>query len=448
VVRPLDSLVASCLPEGATLAEVRREGSGWVALFQDAEGEHLAVEWWMRASSRPFYRQGQRLAFAYRKGSERAVATSQGVIAAMLAREEALVSLSSVLGESRPGGRRSGRISFLRETHLSRSIARALPGAGGIRRAARLVIEEELARGEPVSDVQIYFENPCAQACEFCEEPLLRDRPYHRLASGLLRLQSRTKLDLVSTGAFDEILNALWSRPDSILLTVTGHDWLRHPHRDALLEALERPREGARLRVQGPSTELADPALARRVAALPGLERIATTLEAGDPAVHDALVGAPGAHARLVRALELLHEVPVELALVLTRRAVRVLPATLRWLRERRWRVVATMFIPDRSMPGAEERLVPLDELREALLQEEKSWEAIQDCVGVPPCAVPPGLRGKIRLAVRAAERDSMVFAPECSRCLLKEGCPGLPSRYLRAFGARGIEPCTSTAEG
>lgn len=448
MAHPLDSLIASCLPEGATLAEVRRDGAGWVALFLDMDGERHAVEWWELAPSRPFYRQGQRLAFAYRKGSPRAVSASQGVIAAMLAREDALVALSSTLVEPRPGGRRNGRLSFLRETHLSLRIARALPGAGGIRRAARLVLEEELARGEPVSDLQIYFENHCAQACEFCEEPLLRDRPYHRLSSGLLQLQNRTRLDLASTGAFDEILDVLWSRSDSILLTVTGHDWLLHPHRDALLEALERPREGARLRVQGPSTELADPALARRVAALPGLERIATTLEAGAPATHDAIVGAPGAHAKIVRALELLHDVPVELALVLTRSAVRALPATLRWLRERRWRVVATMFIPDRAMPGAEERLAPLDELRGALLQAEGSWEAIQDFVGVPPCAVPPQLHRKIRTAVRAAERDPLVFASGCSRCSLKEDCPGLSSRYLRAFGERGIEPKASAAKG
>jgi hypothetical protein len=444
----LETLVASCLPEGAGLQSLRREGPVVVASFADADGRRHAVAWGDAALPRASFRRGERLAFSYRKADGGSAEPAIGAIAALLACEERLVALDASLPASpehaesgQRDGRAPGRLLFLREVDLSLRIALAVPRAGSVRAAARAIIERELGGPEPASEVHLYFEARCAQACEFCEEPRVRDRPVHRVVRRLLTVQQDARLDLVSTGALDELLDALWSRSSPVPLTITGNDWLRHPHLASLLASLERPRR-ARLRVQGPSLELSSPVLARRVAALPGLEWVATTLQSSDPAEHDAMVGLPGAHARLVVALERLAGTPVRLTLVLTRRAVRSLPATRRWLRERRWSVAGNAFLPDRALGDVSHMLPWVDELRGALeAAGGDAAEAVEAWVGVPLCAIPAALRHKAAPAVATAERDRPTFAAACSQCAERPRCPGLTPGYLQAFGPRGLQP-------
>lgn len=425
---------------GARVLALFAERGVTVATVRDAAGEELTIEWWEGRPERPSYRDGRLLRFAHRGAldAERA----DRLVDALLADEERIAALgrrARLAPATRP---REGQIVFLTEKALGLSIARALPRARSIEAATRAALDRAAA-GAAVGHVMLYFEARCEQACEFCEEPGLRERPLARLVARALDVQQALGADLVSRGAFAALLAWVRERPERIVLHVTGHDWLRHPHLDALLGALERG-PGVPLRLQGPSLALADRALARRVAALPGLQHVATTLQSSDPREHDAMVGRPGAHARLLAALEVLSEegVAVLLTLVLTRRALRTLPATLAWLRERGRAAQLCAFVPDRAMEGGERALAPLDELRAALAGVAPAdHAAIASLVGVPPCGAPAALRGALAPAIDTAERERAVFPAPCAGCAGRARCPGVPESYARVYGARGLEP-------
>jgi MoaA/NifB/PqqE/SkfB family radical SAM enzyme len=208
-----------------------------------------------------------------------------------------------------------------------------------------------------------------------------------------------------------------------------------------LLRVLEMC-EKAKIRLQGPSLAFDSSSLARRIAALPGLEWVATTLQSSDPDEHDAMVGAKGAQVRLLKALDNLAmlEVRVVLSVVLTRRAVRSLPKTFEFLKERGWRVELASFVPDRSMQQFQDKLVPLDELRLAL---ENAGAVTQDVVtslvGVPFCAVPEALRAKIAPALETRERDPLQLGLVCRTCTRQATCSGIVAGYMHAFGERGL---------
>ena len=336
---------------------------------------------------------------------------------------------------------------FFREKQLALRIAAAWPFHKTVAGSVRAVLDEEIRRSGSLDEVQLYFENPCAQACEFCEEPRRRDRfPSRHLTSLLLRSQE-LGLDLVGSGALAALVDALGDLEPKAPLTITGHDWTRHPRHPEILVALER-RPDARLRLQGPSLGFSSPELTRRVAALPGLEWIATTLQSSDAAEHDAMVGAPGAHAELLAALDNLKaaRVPLVLTVVLSRRALRTLPETLSFLSARGLSVSLQAFIPDEAMGPAFDVLAPLDELRRALDRAPReALGAIHSVVGVPLCAAPAPLRRKIAPAHRMKGREGARFGAGCGTCAARGRCSGVPSSYLVALGARGMEPLAST---
>ncbi len=449
--RPADALAAlvrACLPPGLTLLALTRDGADLLArLADDAGAEHL-VTWHDAALDGPAYLRGDHLAFSYRASADPAPAIA--AIEALRAHEATLSALSAAFAPAvrvpRPApapAAEPGRLVYLLERVLLARVARArlssLPRRD-LAAAVAAALAPDFAAQPPVTQVHLFLQTHCRQACEFCEAPGVRGGPVERLVAGAMRLQSQLRLDLASTGLFDAFLAHLAAQPTRPLLTLTGYDWTRHPRRDALLAALER--HPGPLRLQGPSTALSDPALARRVAALPGLEAIATTLQSSDPAQHDAIVGTPGAHARLMAALDHLRDVPIELATILTRRTLPSLPATVRWLSEQGRPIDLVAYIPDRGHPDPLPPLPPLDELRAALTQAAPhAQRTVQSYVGVPLCAVPPPERPKVTPAVRGTTAAPQTFAPACARCPQRPTCPGLPASYLATFGARGVSP-------
>ena len=437
------NFLEQCLPENARFESVRREKQVFVLRFIDRFGVAQEIELWDKSIERRCFRAGRHFAFAYRPNdierADREVA--RDLISALLASEDRLLEWVRSHEEVPLDRSNPGRTVFLREKDLALRMLRALPRAGSVRSAATLVLEDELAGTERVQDVQIYFETRCAEACEFCEEPSRRETLGAKAASRMLGVQHALQLDLVSSGAFGALIHAIADR--GLPVTVTGHDWTKHPWREKLLRGLEE-QNGLRLRLQGPSLEFDSLELARRVSSLSGLEWVATTLQSSDPSEHDAMVGASHAHSRLMRALENLESVGVrvQLSLVLTRRALRTLAKTLCDLDKRGWSVELVAFVPDRAMGDVREKLAPLYELRSALEEALPAAEgAIRSIVGVPICAVPVRMRGKVARALRTNEREALQFSSVCGTCEVRSSCSGVPATYLDALGMRGMVP-------
>lgn len=435
----VQALLAAHLPTGVRVVGVRGESGVLVATLADEHNAEWALEWWEGRPERRSFRDGSVLRFAYRSGS---ASPSEGEVRRVLdAIAAAEAELASLPPPSRALPAVEGRVAFFDETRLLGAIAAVLPRAGSVARAIERVLDDERAKG-PIGQLHFYLQARCEQACEFCEEPKRRERPLGRLSALGLRAQSRLSLDLVSSGAIEVMLAWLKARAEPAIFQLTGHDWLGHRHLDRILVALES-NPGVPLRLQGPSYRLESAALARRVAALPHLELVTTTLQSSDPAEHDAMVGLPGAHVRLSRALEQLGAlgVRVELAVVLTRRALRTLPETLASLAGRGTSARLHAFVPDRGMGDAGPALAPLDEIRTALERVEPT--AVRAIVGVPPCAVPAHLAEKLVPGVDGAVREPAVYASVCATCTARARCPGVPAPYLVAHGERGFRPET-----
>jgi len=327
-------------------------------------------------------------------------------------------------------------VVFRREHDLLRALMRRRLLLRGWDRAAERLLAE-LPR-TPL-DLHVYLEARCDQACEFCAQPAQRDHPAHR-AAGALDLALDTGVgDLIRSGALAALLSACARRDPEVRLTLTGHDWLAHPSRDALLELLAA-HPALPKRLQGPSTALADASLARRVAALPNLVAVALTAQGGSARAHDRGVGRAGAFDALCAAVAHLTAagVRVEVNTVLTRDGLDALPETLAWARARGLAVTVAAFIPEPSHPAPQVYLPRLDALRATLAHHvDALTERRAALVGLPLCVVPPSLRPR----AFGAARPEAPTAPPCARCALREACPGAPRAYLEAYGDAALTP-------
>jgi hypothetical protein len=340
-----------------------------------------------------------------------------------------------------PGARGPGadaRVCFIREHRLLRHLSARRLVLGSWARAAEAFLDRHVGGGP--AELHVYLEARCAQACEFCAQPAQRDRPHVRALALVDARLDRLTGDLVASGAFEALLGACERRAPRVAVTVTGHDWARHPGRDALLGALER-HPALPKRFLGPSTGLADPALARRVAAIPGLRAVALTLQAADPAAHDAMVGRPGAFAEVTAAAAALTAAGafVEVNVVLTRGAVEHLARTLRWLDARGWKASLAAFAPEPALPAPDRLHPPLAQLRAALAASEvAAHAAVMSLVGVPLCAVPERLHRRV---FAGAVAPAAAAPPPCARCPARGRCAGVSASYLRAHGDGDLAP-------
>lgn len=327
---------------------------------------------------------------------------------------------------------------FLVERELQRRCA-----SGDLATAARRILDEA-AQGGRLDRVVLYFETRCAQSCEFCEQPRLRRTPADEASDRALVTLHRRGGDVVSSGAFDALCDAASQRTPPPTLTILGHDWAQHPHRDKILARLEREATMP-VRLEGPSTALADPALAARVAALPTLDQVTLTLESVDPAVHDAIVGEPGACVKVMAAIEALRarRVRVHVNCVVTARAVPGLPALIAWLNARKLQVSLLGFIPDKVSEGWDGALLPrVDVLREALAPTgRRGVDTVAQVCGLPVCAVPPLLEPRVSVEWQSPVRERRLYADACEGCSARGRCGAVTEGYLAQHGAAGLLP-------
>lgn len=335
---------------------------------------------------------------------------------------------------------RTSHVLFFREHALLRDLA----ALRRLRRdwepaAARFV--DALPRGEPV-DLHVYFEARCEQACEFCAQPVQRDSTAHLAIAALQREVTSRAGDLVRGGAFEALIRACARRAAPVHLTITGHDWIAHPERDAILDVLAR-NPGLRLRLQGPSTALADAALARRVASLPDLAAVALTVQAGEARAHDRMVGRAGAFDAVCAAVDhlLLAGARVEVNTVLTRDALAALPSTLAWLAARELMGSLAAFSPEVALPWPGPLMPRLAALRESFSTNERELLArASSLVGFPLCVVPPSLASR----AFAHERSTGPAARACVGCDARARCPGASRAYLDAHGEGDLVPLSA----
>lgn len=332
---------------------------------------------------------------------------------------------------------RADTVIFHREHELLRSLL-----AGRLLRrdwhgaAARFV--ERLPAGEAV-DLHVYLEARCDQSCEFCAQPAQRDRPVQRAVRALDQALDGGAGDLVRSGALAALLAACARRAPPVRLTLTGHDWLAHPARDEILAVLEAL-PGLSKRLQGPSTALADPALARRVAALPGLVTVSVTAQGGSARVHDRAVGRAGAFDALCAAVARLTAAgaAVDVNTVLTRDALAALPEILRWAHDHQLPVTLSAFVPEPAHPSPRSYLPRLSALRATLAEHSPAIvRGGASLVGLPRCVAPPVLWPR---SFGAAMNAAPAAAP-CARCAERGNCPGAPRAYLDAFGDAELAP-------
>ncbi|MFO0625517.1 MAG: hypothetical protein U0325_07840 [Polyangiales bacterium] len=327
-------------------------------------------------------------------------------------------------------------VVFQREHEL----LRALLARRSLRRGWDGAAAQLLASLPPTPlDLHIYLEARCDQACEFCAQPAQRDRPAHRVVRALDLALDAGVGDLVRSGALAALLAACARRDPAVRLTLTGHDWLAHPARDALLALLEaHPTLPTRL--LGPSTALADAALARRVAALPNLVAVALTVQGGDARTHDRSVGRSGAFDDLCAAVAHLTAAgaTVEVNTVLTRDGLDALPSTLAWAQARGLSVTLAAFVPEPGHPSPRAYLPRLDGVRATLAAQVDALATRRALlVGLPLCVVPAPLRSR----AFGGARPSTPAAAPCVGCAARARCPGAPQAYLDVFGDDALRP-------
>lgn len=285
--------------------------------------------------------------------------------------------------------------------------------------------------------VYLYFEARCAQACQFCQEPAWREQPEDRRRHLALAGAHRAGTDFVGSGGLDALLNELGARGGA--LTIHGHDWAMHPRLEELLDRLVTE-ERVPISLLGPSTRLADPALAARVASIKTLKKLTLTLLAADPSRHDAIAGAPGSGDRVLAAIDALraHGVEPIVNVVLTADVVEGLPALLALLDRRQLRAALLGFVPDRGPLALGHLFARASDIARAL-EGEVAARVVDSVAGLPLCALPSTLHSRASGAWPSTDRPQFDYARSCDTCSLRSRCAGVPPEYLARFGAEGL---------
>jgi len=331
----------------------------------------------------------------------------------------------------------------MEETRFVRAALRGALG-GGLQRGISRLLDEHMPPTLPAR-MHLYLDNACGQACAFCEQPILWGTATGRTLQTMVNLGQSLGANVVSTGVFDALLRVAAQRATPLRLEVTGNDWTRHPRRDQLLQRLAEERD-VRVTLSGPSTALADAALARQIAALPTLEGVVLTLQSPDPARHDLCTRTAGSGAQVLRALDHLQAlgVHVQVNTVLTANAVTTLPDLLKTLAQRGLRSTLLTFIPDGRAGGAHAATIhpSMREVRDAFERTPPSAiEAIESVEGLPPCAAPAALRERLRPVWSTEHREPMRYGSRCGACAARGTCSGVVASYLLAHGDDTLRP-------
>jgi hypothetical protein len=385
----LSGHLEACLPPGWHLDRITADAQGWlIAVSDDAHAPHV-LEIGHRPAAEALTR-GASFGYSYRGRDVAAdkIALYLGIFEQFRAREAVLSPLLPHPATANAAARPDRRTVTWGERALLK------------RTAGRPSQVAALLTGIPDDEgveFRLYLETDCRQTCQFCQLPALRRRLGHRVFGMLVERRRAAGHGLVGTGVFAALLDALARRSPPSALMVLGHDWGQATELEAMLTALEaQPRVGVSF--MGPSTRLADPALAARICALPGLETVTLTLQSADPAVHDAIVGAPGAAVQVLAAIDnlLAHGITPGVNVVLTIDTLPGLGDLLRWTAARQLPTGLLGFVPDPG-PGRIEGQVPTSDAVRRTLQcdLEAATQAVVSLRGLPERAIPQQLRDR-----------------------------------------------------
>jgi len=326
-------------------------------------------------------------------------------------------------------------------------------GEGEILRGRKL---DALAASPEVETVELYLHQAvCAQSCQFCAYPLVRARRSSlaaRVSAGLRGIGQRATGAVDVLAWLDRIIEIMRTRARGCVL-LSGPDCLRHPQIEAILDRLAAAPELA-VELLGPLTRLAEPELAARVAALPGLRAIYTSLLSTRAAVHDAIVGAPGAHAELLAALDRCraHAIPFTINVLVTPTNVAELPELLSLCLELgASNINVSLYHPESAsevLVHASWRELDLSALVASREAVYRAWTACDPAIipdlhahYLPRCWVPPKLRDQL-LRDAIDPQDNFTYLPACEACSARDRCPGVTVPAAEYLGPAAVKAC------
>jgi len=280
----------------------------------------------------------------------------------------------------------------------------------------------------------------CNQDCGFCWQG--RDWP------GPPRAVLERWIDEIAAGGVHQ-------------LTLSGGEPTVYPD---LLDLVRRARAaGLRPWLQSNAIRMAKPGYAEALVDA-GVEGLAVSYHAADPALSDLLTRAPGTHVRTEAGIRASLRAGLRLGLncVVGRRNFTELPATAA-------RIVAE-FVPlathglvvsfsnaSEAHVVADGDPVPLDDVAgplsaavRTLLAAGVAVQAVGSC-GFPPCVLRdvPEIVVPLALERLAPEHFASRRKPDaCAPCALQDACVGPRDRDLRLFGSRGLVPFAERPQG
>lgn len=312
-----------------------------------------------------------------------------------------------------------------------------------------------LARATEVDSVEVFLHGgACVQSCQFCAYPMVRARQATltgKLGAGVRALGRRASGMDDALGWLAQIIESLRGRPGARVI-LSGPDCLRHPQLDAMLELLARE-DTLRVELLGPLTRLADPALARRVAAVPNLRSVCTSLLSSRAEIHDAMVGTPGAHAQVLQALANCRALGLSITInvLISPANVEDLPELLARCRELEVdNVNLSLYHPESAndlLVRASWRALDLAAVVVGPEALHEAWAATPVALlesvhahYLPRCWVPADLRERLLRTPRDLQ-DNFHHPPACERCSERGRCPGITVPAAELLGPECVHP-------
>ncbi len=260
----------------------------------------------------------------------------------------------------------------------------------------------------------------CEGRCFFCAQPEVLNMP----ASMVTREEAaRTWVDAAVPLAGDRLL-------------IGGTEPATHP---SMLPSarLARSRGFAGVEVMTSGLRLANPGTAEAWAEA-GVTEVCVPIYATQAPLHDAVVGVPGHHARLLDGLDRARAAGIRVAVhtLALRRTLEDLP-WLAALATERW--------------GARLAVAPLRE-KESLFRYAEEAPSLREVeavvracdvslVGFPACVAPEVPRAAPGIIAVYFRGQRTVFAEACAPCTLAPSCPGLVPAHLALHGAADLRP-------
>ncbi|MDP3544075.1 MAG: radical SAM protein [Elusimicrobiota bacterium] len=302
--------------------------------------------------------------------------------------------------------------------------------------------------------LDVFLNYACQAKCPFCYNPPLTPEltawklPLDRLAHELLEGHKKGFRGVTFSGGEVTLLAEL---PTMLRLA-----------RKAGYSSIGVISNGIRMAEESYTRELADS----------GLSFACLSIHAGEPALHDELLGVPGAFDKAARALDRLEalKIPAVLNFVITRRNVAAMPAFIERFAARPGVVEFQLYFPHYEglmTVHADALKLPVGDVVPALTAAFARAQALgaQDKVFVynmPPCSLPSIPRERLRNWEEESasllidpkgvedgrfqnERRGRYKNEKCRSCALDARCLGYENGYVERYGDADLRPVKGT---